>query len=367
MRRTVRLHFITPINVIVFTLLLCSVATAASITGGFGTTAAGVITFANAANTAHFIDWCPVDPGSPTGGVTCPVSATGKGDFIATGGSGSFAAGVPPFPTLTPGTIKDMVDSGSVPPFTTFPPGVLVSINNFVTVSTLPQFNFRAEFLDLQSCSGNPLIIQCIGPFILTQVGNNVAVSMSLHGTVLDTTNTLSPARFDYVITGQFNNTTISAVAVAAQTTGGIFSNSWSGSVSTSPLQLGNQGCTPGFWKQSFHFGFWSGGYFPGRIISTIFTGVVPALASESMLDALQGGGGQGLVGAESILLRAAVSALLNASNPNVSYAFSTANIISAVNAALATGDRDTILQLATLLDNANNGTGGCPLSGQTQ
>src|SRR5690349_15441702 len=92
--------------------MLCAVGAAASITGGFGTVAAGVITFANATNTVHFIDWCPINPGSPTGGVTCPVTATGMGDLLASGGSGSFAA-IPPFPTLTPGTIKDMVDQGS--------------------------------------------------------------------------------------------------------------------------------------------------------------------------------------------------------------------------------------------------------------
>jgi hypothetical protein len=80
----------------------------------------------------------------------------------------------------------------------------------------------------------------------------------------------------------------------------------------------------------------------------------------------LQGAGGPGLLGAENILLRAAVAALLNSTNGSISYPFAKADIINAVNAAIATGKRDAVLALATILDNANNGTGGCPLSGRT-
>lgn len=127
----------------------------------------------------------------------------------------------------------------------------------------------------------------------------------------------------------------------------------------TQPL---TQGCTPGYWKQSFHFASWVG-FTPTQTVDSVFTGVMPALSGETLLAALQGGGGSGLLGAEKILLRAAVAALLNASSGTVAYPFTQADIISAVNTALATGDRDSILTLATTLDNANNGTGGCPLS----
>jgi len=126
----------------------------------------------------------------------------------------------------------------------------------------------------------------------------------------------------------------------------------------------GTQGCTPGFWKQDFHFGFWVG-FSPTEKVSDVFTGVLPALSSETLLDALQGGGGRGLLGAETILLRAAVAALLNSSNTTVHYPFTTSAIISAVNATIATHNEDFILALAMIVDNANNGVGGCPLSGQ--
>jgi hypothetical protein len=125
--------------------------------------------------------------------------------------------------------------------------------------------------------------------------------------------------------------------------------------------KTGNQGCTPGFWKQDFHFTFWVT-FLPTQTVGSVFTGVDSSLSGETLLAALQGGGGPGLLGAETILLRAAVAALLNSASGSISFPFATAAIISAVNTAIATGDRDTILTLATLLDNANNGIGGCPL-----
>jgi len=125
------------------------------------------------------------------------------------------------------------------------------------------------------------------------------------------------------------------------------------------PVPL-TQGCTPGYWKQSQHFDSWVG-FTTDETVGSIFTGVDASLADESLLTALQGSGGSGLVGAERILLRAAVAALLNSTS--IAYPSTEADIISAVNAALATGDRSAILTLATTLDNANNGVGGCPLS----
>jgi hypothetical protein len=52
-----------------------------------------------------------------------------------------------------------------------------------------------------------------------------------------------------------------------------------------------------------------------------------------------------------------------NAGKTNVAYAMTRADIISAVNAALASGNATTIINLATKLDGYNNGLGGCPLN----
>ena len=65
--------------------------------------------------------------------------------------------------------------------------------------------------------------------------------------------------------------------------------------------------------------------------------------------------------GAAKILLRAAVAALLNAGHSGVEYPRTTAEILADVNAALTSGNRDTMLGLGTALDNDNNL--GCPLN----
>lgn len=214
-------------------------ASAAAINGSFGHTGAGVLTFANAGNTIHYIDWCPTDPAAPsTGSVACGTSAAGygQGDIQANGGSGTFISQNPPPLGGPVGTIKDMKDDpGGLGGYTYFPIGAPVTINNWLTLSTLPNLNFQANQLVPQTCSPTATTV-CTGSFILTQVGNNVTVSMTVNGIVYDTNNVLTPATFTDVISGQFNNTTLAAVAAAAQTTSGIFSNTWSGSVTTSPI-----------------------------------------------------------------------------------------------------------------------------------
>ena len=137
-----------------------------------------------------------------------------------------------------------------------------------------------------------------------------------------------------------------------------------------------DEGCTPGYWKN--HTASWQE-YVPTTPLSHLFTfpAAVSTFQSETMLTALNGGGGPGLNGATTILLRAATAAYLNAAHDSIGYPLRRllpspfqpwasdprfANgIHGAVNDALASLDRNTILALATTLDNANNL--GCPLN----
>jgi hypothetical protein len=135
---------------------------------------------------------------------------------------------------------------------------------------------------------------------------------------------------------------------------------------------VGNQGCTPGFWKNHTGLGrqanAWCGTYSPNELVSNVF----PSLASTecgcdftglTFIQALQGGGGSTICDAQRILLRAAVAALLNAcSGSGVSYPLTTDQIKTEVNAALTSCDRNTTLNEAGRLDGFNNGPGGCPL-----
>lgn len=117
-------------------------------------------------------------------------------------------------------------------------------------------------------------------------------------------------------------------------------------------------GCTPGYWKQEHHFDSWVG-FSPSDTLSGEGFGPLGSLGSATLLEALQFGGGPGLDGATRILMRAAVAALLNASA--LSFGFTTGQVITLTNAALASGDRTTILNRAAAWDTLNNL--GCPLN----
>ena len=123
----------------------------------------------------------------------------------------------------------------------------------------------------------------------------------------------------------------------------------------------GNEGCTPGYWKAIQHWDSWVG-YTPNQTLESVFD--VPnslGYDNTTLVQALEFGGGSGISGGARILLRAAVAALLNSSSPDVDYTLTTAQVIAAVNAALASGDRDIMLDLAGDLDADNNL--GCPLN----
>ena len=90
--------------------------------------------------------------------------------------------------------------------------------------------------------------------------------------------------------------------------------------------------------------------------MGSVFTGA-GSFSGTTLLGALSLQGGSGVEGATEILLRAAVAAYLNSLSLN--YAYSTAEVVSMVNAALASGDRATILAVAAELDAASNA--GCP------
>ncbi|MGH2382213.1 MAG: hypothetical protein ACRDG7_13465 [Candidatus Limnocylindria bacterium] len=125
----------------------------------------------------------------------------------------------------------------------------------------------------------------------------------------------------------------------------------------------GGEGCTPGYWKVPQHHDSWvATGFTTGQTVESVFD--VPdslGMDNVTLLQALQGGGGPGVTGGAKILLRAATASLLNASHPDVSFGQTTSEVISSVNAALASLDRGTMLALAGDLDDANNQ--GCPLN----
>ena len=130
-------------------------------------------------------------------------------------------------------------------------------------------------------------------------------------------------------------------------------------------VNIGNEGCTPGYWKN--HTSNWEE-YKAGTLVGDVFdfSGApdgVAAYADVTFEEALRLKGGKGLDGATQILLRAAVAATLNAAHEGLGYPLrrrTDGGIFDQVNAALASGDRQTMLDLASYLDRLNNL--GCPL-----
>lgn len=131
--------------------------------------------------------------------------------------------------------------------------------------------------------------------------------------------------------------------------------------VCTRQEELGDEGCTPGYWKN--HPGSWPAtGFSRSQTLESVFN--VPdgfGLDNVTLLAALSLAGGPGTAGAARLLLHHAVAALLNASHPGVDYPRTTASIIADVNAALATGSRSTMLVLKDALDRDNQR--GCPIN----
>jgi hypothetical protein len=106
------------------------------------------------------------------------------------------------------------------------------------------------------------------------------------------------------------------------------------------PPPGGGEGCTPGYWKQEHHFDSWElTPYETGDSFDAAFG--VTSTYDWTMLEALDANGG-----GENALARHAAAALLNASHPDVSYEYSTAEIIALVQGAYATGEYEAAKDL---------------------
>ena len=144
---------------------------------------------------------------------------------------------------------------------------------------------------------------------------------------------------------------------------------SLSGSAAQNFVNVGKYaGCTPGFWKQEQHFGYWQDSPYspvdPRSLLSTAFSafnGQGGYAANSTMIDALGWDNSTGV----GQLLRHGVAALLNAYSTGVFYGFQDdpQNIKNAVNGALLSMNQGTIDALHLKLAKYNEL--GCTLSGQ--
>jgi protocatechuate 3,4-dioxygenase beta subunit len=161
---------------------------------------------------------------------------------------------------------------------------------------------------------------------------------------------------------------------------GGLEPGGWTFTLPSGQNETGNNffntgeifGCTPGYWKN--HTDRWVGFSWSDPLDAAFAETLLGSYADATMLEALGFPGGNGIPGAQRILLRAAVASALNFAHPDVAFEvpeagslpalFGLTGLVDAVNGALANNDRATILALATQLDDANNAVNSCPLSG---
>jgi hypothetical protein len=113
------------------------------------------------------------------------------------------------------------------------------------------------------------------------------------------------------------------------------------------PPSGGSKGCTPGYWKQSQHFGSWKG-YSPSQKFSTVFENAFPGMTLLQVLQ--QGGGGLDALG------RHTVAALLNASS-GIDFGLTTAQVIQKFNDVYPGGDYEALKNEFAALNER-----GCPL-----
>jgi hypothetical protein len=143
----------------------------------------------------------------------------------------------------------------------------------------------------------------------------------------------------------------------------------WQYTIIEVPVPCEYEGLTPGFWKNKGVKVGWPSPYIPKDSSATTLEeagfiipngGVMddnprrPVYKEDTLLDALNYKGGEDDSGMAQNLLRAAVAALLNAAHPEVNYPLSVAEVISQVNAALASGREDMEI-LKNELDMNNN------------
>ena len=114
-------------------------------------------------------------------------------------------------------------------------------------------------------------------------------------------------------------------------------------------VERGDQGCTPGYYKQSHHLCEWE--FDPDDLFDDVF--MVDAPGNDTLLQALSKGGG-----GETAFQRHAVAALLNAANGGVFFQYSVDEVKAIVQEAYMTGDFEA---LKYILEKAN--TAGCPLA----
>jgi len=118
-------------------------------------------------------------------------------------------------------------------------------------------------------------------------------------------------------------------------------------------IEGGDEGCTPGYWKQSHHFDSWPLPYTPDTPFGSVFEDAFPG---KTLLEVMwTGGGGKIALG------RHTVAALLNSASEGVDYPISEADVINMFNDVYPSDKKWKYNKKKKGFEEANEQ--GCPLN----
>jgi hypothetical protein len=286
--------------------------------------------------------------------VTCPKTTLAPSESMTCTASGTATAGQ--YSNI--GTATGMPPGG--PAVTASDPDHYFGYTAGISIEKLTNGNDA----DLPPGPSVPVLYPMLWTYVVTNTGNvqltgvsvtdNRGVAVTCPKTTLAPSESMTCTASGTATAGQYSNigTATGTPAVGTAVTASDPSHYHGG-----PFH----GCTPGYWKN--HTDSWPPtGYTTSQSVVSAFSEAwrYPS-GSVTLLQGLGLAGGPGTDGAAEILVRAGVAALLNAAHPDVAYPRTAASVISDVNAALATQNRDSMLALAAALDADNNR--GCPLN----
>jgi hypothetical protein len=113
----------------------------------------------------------------------------------------------------------------------------------------------------------------------------------------------------------------------------------------------GGTGCPNNYSYWQKNLGVWPAPYTSSQTVGSVFSVSDAIVADTTLFDALRGKAGGGRV---KDLLKQGVVALLNAADPGINYPFTPAEVITAVNAALANGTDAVLKDLTTVFKDAS-------------
>jgi hypothetical protein len=199
-----------------FVTISAAPAAAVTIVGRFNQTFGTVIV------SLGELDFTPVNPGLDG------VPTSGSFQVEDNEGSRTGVFNLPADPTFdvmpSPGTIGDLSSNPADANYVPVPTPGGFTRPNYITLAEKPTWQFTlTELVQGQDILGQP------SPFLFTQLGPNVSVSIVMNGTAVDVGSGDPMSRWTQIVSAQYTNTTVANLIAIVTAGGSLPENTWSG------------------------------------------------------------------------------------------------------------------------------------------